>query len=262
MTESHHMSQADAETGLLMPQTSPRTRARHDLTRLESGASRYGSYRSEREYATLADQLEALHDDIHRAEEISREAQQALGGRAKFDVHPRASVQRGETITLACGSRILIRPIEPDDEELIKTGFKQLSAVSRYRRFLTPIDYLSKSQLVYLANVDHQHHEAFVALDSSGEGVGIARCVRDPKDAKQAEVAVVVADEWQGRGAGRALIERLASWAREAGVERFTARMLIGNHAGHRLFERVADDIEETEEAGTIELTARLRALR
>ena len=171
-------------------------------------------------------------------------------------------MRRGETITLACGSRILIRPIEPADAELIKTGFKHLSAVSRYRRFLTPIDHLSKSQIDYLTNVDHQHHEAFVALDSSGEGIGIARYVRDPEDDKQAEAAVVVIDAWQGRGVGRALAELLAVRAREAGVERLTARMLVGNHAGWRLLERVAEDITQTQDGGTIEVTARLRARR
>ncbi len=53
--------------------------------------------------------------------------------------------------------------------------------------------------------------------------------------------------------------QRLAIRARAVGVERFTARMLIGNHAGHRLLVRVADEISEHEDAGTMELTARLR---
>jgi hypothetical protein len=35
--------------------------------------------------------------------------------------------------------------------------------------------------------------------------------------------------------------------------------MLIGNHAGRRLLEQGADDITEHNDAGTVDLTARLR---
>ena len=132
--------------------------------------------------------------------------------------------------------------------------------VSRYRRFLTAIDHLSERQLAFLTDIDHEVHEALVAVDAaSGEVVGVARFIRDPEDLTQAEVAIVVVDPWQRRGVGSALIERLAARARRLGVERCTARMLIGNHAGRRLLERGADDITEHKDASTVDLTARLR---
>lgn len=256
-------SRAGSEEDVLMPRTSPRTPGRHVNGRRPQTGRRYISTRSEREYAALADQLEALHDDIHHAQEVARLARQMPGLRAGHDLHPPAAPPRGEPVTLANGARILLRPIEPGDDRLTQTVFEHLSAVSRYRRFLTPIHHLSKSQIEYLSDVDHQQHEALIALDpTSGEGVGIARWLRDPGDIKQAEVAIVVADAWQGSGVGCALTELLAVRARAAGVERLTARMLIGNHAGWRLLERVAQDITQTPDGGTIEVTARLRALR
>ena len=164
------------------------------------------------------------------------------------------------TVALAGGGSILIRPVEPRDARLLNACFEHLSAVSRYRRFLTTIDHLSKQQITYLTDVDHERHEALVALDAvTGDGVGIARSVRDLEDPRRAEVTIVVADLWQGHGVGSGLIERLAARAQAAGVERFTARMLIGNHAGHRLLERVADEIDEHEDAAAIELNARMR---
>ena len=46
----------------------------------------------------------------------------------------------------------------------------------------------------------------------------MARYVRLPESPEVAEVAVAVADDWQGRGLGAALLEQLA--------ERFTAPVL------------------------------------
>ena len=83
--------------------------------------------------------------------------------------------------------------------------------MSRYRRFLAPIDHLSDQQLAYLTQVDHIAHEALLAIDTAtGEDVAVARFIRDPEDPSRAEVAIVVFDRWQGRGVGRTLADRLA----------------------------------------------------
>lgn len=250
----------DAEVSMLMPRSSPRPAARRPTSQHTDGARPYVSDRSEHEYAALADQLDALKDDIRHARERSTEARRSPGMTAHLDAEAATPLPHGEPVALADGASILIRPVEPTDARQLNAHFEHLSAVSRYRRFLTTIDHLSKHQLTYLTDVDHERHEALVALDAvTGEGVGFARSVRDAEDPGRAEVTVAVADLWQGHGVGRALIERLAARAQAAGVERFTARLLIGNHAGHRLLERVAEEIDEHEDTATIELSARLR---
>ena len=93
---------------------------------------------------------------------------------------------------------------------------------------------LSAAQLDYLVDVDHHDHEAIVAVDPiSGEGLAVARYIRSNEDAEVAEVAVTVADDWQGRGLGRALLDRLSYRARREGVRRFTAPVQsdIGRHS-------------------------------
>jgi RimJ/RimL family protein N-acetyltransferase len=112
----------------------------------------------------------------------------------------------------------------------------------------------------YLTRVDHEDHEALAALvAATGRGVATGRFLRDPADRKQAEVAIVVADDWQGRGVGAVLLERLVRRARAIGIERFTARMLVGNEAARRLLARMGDVVGERRGGGTIELTLRLR---
>ena len=98
-----------------------------------------------------------------------------------------------------------LRPIAPQDKPLLAASFERLSEESRYRRFFTVKKELSAAELDYLVDVDHRVHEAIIAIDpSSGEALGIARYVRATDDGQVAEVAVTVADDWQGLRLGRA----------------------------------------------------------
>jgi nucleotide-binding universal stress UspA family protein len=128
------------------------------------------------------------------------------------------------------GSRVLLRPIEADDKQLLADAFRRLSDDSRYRRFFAPVDELSAAQLKYLTEVDHHDHEAIIALDTTnGEALGVARYIRTEPETEVAEVAVTVVDDWHGRGLGSALLQRLANRARREGVRQFTALVQADN---------------------------------
>lgn len=133
------------------------------------------------------------------------------------------------------GSVVELREITPADKGVLAAGFERLSPESRYRRFFAPLERLSETDLAYLTEVDHDDHEAVIALDLEGEPVGVARYVRGYEE-EVAEVAVVVVDGWQGRGAATALLERLAERAAENGIERFVALVLQENAEAIELF--------------------------
>ncbi len=133
-------------------------------------------------------------------------------------------------------------PIAPQDKPLLAANFERLSEESRYRRFFTVKEELSAAELDYLVDVDHSDHEAIIAIDpSSGEALGIARYVRATDDGQVAEVAVTVADDWQGLGLGHALLDRLTYRARREGVRRFTALIQSDNRASLGLLEGAGD---------------------
>ena len=123
------------------------------------------------------------------------------------------------------GTPLLIRPIEPDDKELLARGFEQLSPSSRYRRFFHQVDHLSDAQLRYLTEVDGTDHNAFVCVlrDEPAEGVGVARWIRLPDDHGVAEGAVTVVDRYQGLGVGRTLLYVLGRDAISKGIGAFRA---------------------------------------
>jgi RimJ/RimL family protein N-acetyltransferase len=142
--------------------------------------------------------------------------------------------------TLPDGTPLLVRRIAPEDAPALAEGFTRLSQESRRLRFLTPKPRLSTAELHYFTAVDGHRHEALVAVDPpTGEGVGVARFVRDESDPRRAEVAVTVADDWQQRGVATLLLDRLSDRAREEGVKRFTALVSADNRGMHRLLEHL-----------------------
>lgn len=108
----------------------------------------------------------------------------------------------------------------------------------------------------YLTEVDHHDHEALVAC-CEAEIVGVARYVRDRERLERAEVAVVVADDWNGRGLGRALLTELSARARVAGIETFTALVQAENQAALELLGRIGPT-GRTTRRGEIELEIEL----
>ena len=162
-----------------------------------------------------------------------------------------------DTVLLRDGARVLVRPIEPDDRERLRRAFDRLGAESRYRRFFSPVDHLTESQLDYLTQVDHHDHEALVAVEDD-EIHGVARYVRPAPDSPRAEVAVVVGDDWQGRGLGTQLLDRLSRRARADGIHTFTAAALSSNHSIIDLLGGLGSTVKRQAGGGQVELEIEL----
>jgi len=164
-------------------------------------------------------------------------------------------VRFGAPVTLRDGSLIRLRPGHSSDRDLLVRGFERLSPESRYRRFLTPVSELTEHEVSYLTQIDHHNHEAIVALDEeTGEGIGVARYIRDPKQPKEAEAAVAVIDAWQGKGVGTLLLEVLGARARAEGIRTFTALVLATNRKMLDVLEALGPTRVVDREVGTVEL--------
>jgi GNAT superfamily N-acetyltransferase len=136
----------------------------------------------------------------------------------------------GEYVLLKGGGEVLMRAVRPEDKPLFVAGWSGLSDESVYRRFLQSRDGLSVDELAFFTEIDHVDHEAIGALDpATGQGVGVARYVRDHERPHVAEAAVTVVDAWQHRGLGGKLLRRLCARATENGIRVFTATLLASN---------------------------------
>ena len=146
------------------------------------------------------------------------------------------------------GRSILIRSIRADDKRMLEDGLRHLSDESVQRRFLTPKRNFSRTELQYLTEVNGRDHVALVAEypgDPARRLIAVARFVRLADDPEAADVAITVADDWQGRGLGSQLTALLAAEARRLGIRRFTATMAADNVAAHRLMGKLTDHMEQ-----------------
>lgn len=125
------------------------------------------------------------------------------------------------------GTRLLLRPVLPGDDQRTVHGHIHFSSETLYRRFMTA-RIPSPALMHYLSEVDYVDHFVWVVTDGS-DPVADARFVRDEHDPTIAEIAFTVADAYQGRGVGSFLIGALSIAAEVDGVEKFTARMLSDN---------------------------------
>ncbi len=181
-------------------------------------------------------------------------AKRTLGSSRSLTPSTAELVALGAPIVLRDGSRVRLRQGHSSDRELLLRGFERLSPESRYRRFLSGIPALSEESVRYLTEIDHHDHEAIAALDESGEGIGVARYIRNPQRPDVAEVAVTVIDDWQGKGLGTLLLEVLGARARAEGITSFTALMLASNQEMMQVLEALGPVQVVDREVGTVEI--------
>ncbi len=139
-------------------------------------------------------------------------------------------------LTLADGGRVRVRQLRPSDRRMYEEAVAGLSPRSRYLRFSAPIPpKMSESLLDQMMRFDDARHVAYAALTPEERTiVGVVRFVRTG-ESRSAEVAIAVADDWQGRGLGRALLGRVVEHARAAGLDCLIATTLNENRIAARL---------------------------
>ena len=150
-------------------------------------------------------------------------------------------------IEAGCDGRPGLATLEKSDSALVGQMFERLSAQSIYWRFFSPIsrpDLLQRS----VQQLDHRDREAVGAV-VGGQLVGIAQYVRRPGDT-QAQLAIVIVDDWQRQGLGTRMVAALAHRALEAGIKSFTVDIQGDNYGALKLFRRVAPGVRLTYSGG------------
>ena len=129
------------------------------------------------------------------------------------------------------GPGVIIRPIRPEDEPLMEELLKGSSEQTLMLRFFRNISDMSHEQLVRYCNIDYDREMAFVAVILNGDReqiIGEARISKLP-DQENAEMAVVVGDQWQGQGIGKALLVHCLKIAKELGIKKIWMEILKTN---------------------------------
>ncbi|KPF47968.1 GCN5 family acetyltransferase [beta proteobacterium AAP121] len=152
----------------------------------------------------------------------------------------RAKPAPGENAATAPGGVYTIRPIHPDDAEMLQALVRGLSPESRYFRFASTLPELPLRMLARFTLIDYDREMALVAVvkdshtaadGSSSETeriVGVSRIVTNP-DGTSCEFALLVADDFAGRGLGTRLMLSIIEAARRMGLEEVMGLILTNN---------------------------------
>jgi len=167
-------------------------------------------------------------------------------------------------LLLSGGTPAMIWPLLPTDAGALREGFRRLSPRARRSRFLTAVGDLDDAMIRRLVDgVDGVRHIALVLTvfppDGHEEPAGVARLVQDPADPATADIAVTVADDWQGRGVGRALVSALMQ-RRPAAVSRLHTAVEAGNQASLALLARAGRVSSGSAKLGVLDVTVELPA--
>jgi RimJ/RimL family protein N-acetyltransferase len=152
------------------------------------------------------------------------------------DIEGRISIGPRELSTsllLEDGTQVAVRPINPVDTPALKDLFYDLSQESVYSRFMQHLTRMPQRQILDFVYIDHRNEVSIVAtLPEAGgdELIAVAGYYLDPST-NRAEVAFLVADDWQNRGIGSFLLRHLIRIAKRNGIAGFYGEALQENRA-------------------------------
>ena len=127
------------------------------------------------------------------------------------------------------GTHVVTRPVRPSDAAPVAELFSHMDDRSRRRRFFITDHVVGDAEAAAMVDVDQADRQAYVVeAEAGGEVLGIAQLAREGSS-RRAEIALAVADAWQGRGIGTLLLERLAQHARSHDVSILDADVLAEN---------------------------------
>ncbi len=140
------------------------------------------------------------------------------------------------TYTTTSGEHIAIRLLEEADAALLVDMFRQLSSESTRLRFHLYTTRIPEERVWQEAKALTQCDDCKMAVvatvrddDDREQAVGVAHFARSTPTDTDAEVAIVVRDDYQRKGLGKYLLKMLAARARKEGVTHFTAWIMAEN---------------------------------
>jgi acetyltransferase len=148
--------------------------------------------------------------------------------------------------TMKDGTEVLIRPIRPEDEPMMVKFHATLSERSVYLRYFHLMNLsqrVAHERLTRICFIDYDREMALVAerrnpTNGGSEILGVARLTR-VLGSNDAEVAVLISDQFHGRGLGKELLGRLVIVGGDEKLSSLKADILPDNRDVMRICEKL-----------------------
>ncbi len=169
--------------------------------------------------------------------------QDQLESRMRYTLYPE---ELEKTVTLRNGLNVLLRPVRPTDEVMLKDLFYSFSEDTVYHRFFGVLKSMPHSRLQHFVNVDYEDRMGVVATvgDEGLEQIIALASYDVDKSSGAAEVAIVVGDRWQNLGLGSQMMEYIGRIGKQKGVKGFTAEVLTDNPRALKILYKAGESAE------------------
>jgi len=153
------------------------------------------------------------------------------------------------------GGMYTVRPIHPDDAQMLQRLVQDLTPESRYFRFVSQFRELPPVMLSRFTLIDYDREMALVAVvkdrsvTAGGDTVeterivGVSRYITNP-DQSSCEFSLVVADDMSGNGLGSRLMESIIDVARDKGLSEVDGLVLANNGEMLKLMKKLGFSVK------------------
>jgi RimJ/RimL family protein N-acetyltransferase len=144
------------------------------------------------------------------------------------------------TVSTKDGLDILLRAAVSEDKEGLEMMFRACSSETLYTRFLSPglgvpLRYIDR--LMKHSPPDDMSIIAEVSENGGGSIIALMNFVKTDKE-KNAEIAIVVRDDFQNRGLGTSMLNCLSDIAKSYRINKIVADIDAGNRRVFHLIQR------------------------
>ena len=155
----------------------------------------------------------------------------------------------------------LLRPVRPEDAQLVQAFVSDLPAEDSRLRFFGPLKHLDLKMLARLTQIDYDREMAFLLLQTGRAEkerlLAIVHIAADP-DNIRAEFAIIVRKAFQGRGIGQRLLLEMIDYARSRGIKELFGDVLAENARMLALCRDLGFTLDPTEHERITRATLRL----
>ncbi len=153
------------------------------------------------------------------------------------------------------GGEYTVRPIHPDDAQMLQDLMKRLSPESRYFRFVSNMAELPPGMLSRFTLIDYDREMALCAVvevEEEGEGgqkltrekiIGVSRYITNP-DQNSCAFSLVLDDAYGGQGLGTRLMLSIMEVAREKGLQEIIGLVLTQNNGMLKLMRSLGFEVK------------------
>jgi GNAT superfamily N-acetyltransferase len=160
-------------------------------------------------------------------------------------------------LLLPTGAELTVRAASSEDVDEVVALHARCSPASRYRRYLAAGGGPSAAQVARL--LDSPSGLALVAQERGRAEPRLVALATVVWDGPEAEVGLLVQDDWQRAGLGTALLRRAAKLVAAEGIEALHAHTHADNFAMIRTMRRLGRPLRHETDGGIVTLTADVR---